>query len=337
MSSKKRLLVIGDVILDIYHLGKVDRISPEAPIPIFVEEKTEYKAGGAANLAKNLAGLGFEVTMMTPKIYPSDDLTKLSEVLDSQPEVGFCFGDDVCNLIWKRRYIDTRNYHQVGLRHDNDALVKRATLGFHSFQLFRKIADSFSAVIFSDYCKGSLNSVLFCKNIIETCRNKDIPTFLDTRRKEFYMFEGIKYFKPNMSEFKIYLEQASEGVCFDNVLRTESENGMSFIERGSLYSINEYVHIPSAAHNIVDPTGAGDTAMAGWVYGIVKKYSNIDSMHIANNLAAIACRNRGTYVVNSGDLKDAIACLPQKTKEEEKVRYQETSEGAGTQETKDES
>jgi D-beta-D-heptose 7-phosphate kinase/D-beta-D-heptose 1-phosphate adenosyltransferase len=160
--SKTRILVFGDVMLDEYVHGRVDRISPEAPVPVFIEERCEYRPGGAANVAENVRALGAMVTL--------------------------CGGAKTST---KMRYM--AGAHQL-LRVDKDAIGSDAG----ALAELRSVEGEFDAIIVSDYAKGAVTERAFLA-ILEMA-SPDIPVFVDPKRKDFSFYEGATWLCPNAKE-----------------------------------------------------------------------------------------------------------------------------------------
>lgn len=302
----KQVLVIGDVMLDKYVWGRSTRLSPEAPVPIFdADGEVTTCLGGAANVAANLACLdpcGTKVFLYgNIGDKSAGDIAEFRN-LCSKNSIELhekVFEDE--KIVTKTRYIDRSNLHQVGLRLDNDLRAVREPL---DKKVLLELINSymFDAIIFSDYCKGCFDDVNRTVEIVNRSCEKGVFTFLDSRREDLSIFFGIHYFKPNSKEFSKFIntsEYRSQQFMF--ILKTSSENGMSLYNYGNLITTQEGIKVP-----VVDPTGAGDVALAGFVYGLISGHSKVDSVRIANNLAALSCSKFGTYVCTENELLEIL-------------------------------
>lgn len=317
------ITIIGDVMLDIYHMGKIDRISPEAPIPVFDELNKIPKLGGAANLAANIKSIlpDHTVNLIMKNIsYKNDEMYKMFLDLLVSNNVNLFRLGSYEELVRKHRFIDIRNYHQIGLRLDIDKSIKRNSINIENksslYNNLFDIVNNSSIIVFSDYCKGIFDDILidnlllsqWVLNIVED--KIQVKTFLDSRNSDLSKFKNVNYFKPNNKEYELF--QKFKPFCylyFQKILHTMSENGMRLLHIDNNQNEKEIKKINSMAKNIVDPTGAGDTAMAGFIYGIVNNMDDVESMYIANALSSISCSKFGTYVVKQEDLIDAFKII----------------------------
>jgi D-beta-D-heptose 7-phosphate kinase/D-beta-D-heptose 1-phosphate adenosyltransferase len=309
-----RVLVVGDIMLDRYHYGHINRISPEAPIPIFEHHNTVHVPGGAGNLIKNLDGLGIKVFALIPSMTDGEDKDiLLSSLRGNNTSIVISKGEKTEVLV-KTRFVELKNKHQVGFRLDQGRVGGLCKLiASESLSVAQNLASECQAVIFSDYCKATLDDTSFVSGLVEFCRERGIHTFLDSRRKLLHNFRNITYFKPNLKEYNVYLDERHYTV-FPELLVTKSDLGMSYMLDDKA-RINKHMvprvfcSVKALDDNIVDPTGAGDTAMAGWVYAILNGFRRRKSMFLANTLASIACKHKGTYAVTKNDLNKALCRL----------------------------
>lgn len=290
----KRLLVIGDLLIDYYHYGTINRISPEAPIPVFDEDEIKRNLGGAGNVAVNIKSLlpDYEVDLLcirSATVFYENELRGVAKI-----ESGY-----ITKLIEKHRFIDKRNNQQIGLRLDK--YYDRYVLDHRAFeQIEKKVYD---IIVLSDYDKGSFDNLEFILQILKKAENDKSCTILDSKSKSLNKFSGVEIFKPNNKEFEIYNKDKFPN--FKYVIRTESENGMTLYDNLN----KEMLHTPSHVKDIVSTVGAGDTALAGLVWGISKGLKIDKSMMCANYLAGRACLHPGTYIVTQDDLESAHGVL----------------------------
>lgn len=303
--------VIGDVMLDTYWWGHVERISPEAPVPVVALDQKELRIGGAGNVALNLVALGAPVHIMSV-IGTDTDGKDLSDLF-AKSGIGttYIVKSDKRITTNKTRII-SRNQQMMRL----DAETTTDISATEEKQLLQSIQQYLDIVkphviIFEDYNKGVLT-----KNIIDTvigwCRERNIYTTVDPKKKNFFSYKGVTIFKPNLKEVKeglnIHLENVNENSMTDvhEKLRQELQHEISFItlsEKGVFFQKgNEPAIIPSHLRNIADVSGAGDTVIA--VASLI--YAATGDVHlmaeIANIAGGLVCEEVGTAAINKSRL-----------------------------------
>ncbi|HEX4958649.1 MAG TPA: bifunctional ADP-heptose synthase [Lacibacter sp.] len=299
--------VIGDVMLDSYLWGKVDRISPEAPVPIIALEKREYRIGGAGNVALNIASLGANVSMLSV-IGEDSDGQQLKQLLEQHAIKTDFLLTSTKRITTNKTRIISRN--QQMMRVDNETT---ADLGYEDENRLILALQNFIAqeqphvVILEDYNKGVLTELVINK-VIDLCRHNNIITAVDPKRKNFFAYKGVDIFKPNLKEVKDALNIIASGTDVDALknihqkLHEQLHHHISFItlsEKGVFYNdIVDSNIIPSHIRNIADVSGAGDTviASAALVYAATK---NTHLMAAVSNIAGgLVCEEVGTAAIN---------------------------------------
>ena len=299
--------VIGDVMLDTYMWGHVERISPEAPVPIVSLDEKEYRIGGAANVALNIASLGAEVSMLS--VVGNDDEGKmLRQLLDEKKiKTDFLLSSPKRITTNKTRII-SRN--QQMMRLDNEIThdlwfedENRLILALQTFIAQEKP----DVLIFEDYNKGVLTELIIQK-AIDLCKHHGIITTVDPKRKNFFSFKGVDVFKPNLKEVKeglnLLIDDVNEEALksIHEKLREQLQHHTSFItlsEKGVFYNNEtEAGIIPTHIRNIADVSGAGDTviAVASLVYAAAKDVKLM--AEIANIAGGLVCEEVGTAAIN---------------------------------------
>jgi rfaE bifunctional protein kinase chain/domain len=293
------ILVCGDVMLDVFHIGSINRISPEAPVPVFDEEDVQYSIGGAGNVAANIKSLlpRCEVDLLHIK---NKDL-KAEKILDDF-YINQLFHPRLRVTNLKHRFIDKRNKQQVGLRWDEfEGKFNRLTQ-----EDFKYVQDKkYDVIVFSDYAKGCLEDFGFVRSIIKKAQAENVRTVLDSKSDNLSRFEGVEIFKPNNKEFEIYQKNKMDKQFkfdFKYVIRTESENGMTLYDNKD----HSMLHRESIVQNIVSTVGAGDTALAGIVWALANELSIQKTLMYSNFLAGRACMHPGTYIATQEDLNSAM-------------------------------
>ena len=308
--SKKNILVIGDIILDAYVYGKVDRISQEAPVPIVSVDRQKFKPGGAANVALNLSGLGAKVTLMG--IVGKDA---------NQTELKKCFTrhDNINNQIidcdTRPTSIKTRiiaDGRQIA-RLDSE-VTKEISDEYISLliEVFNNNCNDVDGIIIQDYNKGLLSQKLI-KHITKYARDKSIPVYVDPKYNNYESYIGVRLFKPNLVEYQAIAKNEKfgslpeSGFNFKKYMNTEillltlGPDGMS------LYYNDSHESIPTKARRVYDVSGAGDTVIATFAINDVCGLSPLESSIISNLAAGRVCEEIGVCPINIDSLKDIFS------------------------------
>ncbi|MGC9386168.1 MAG: bifunctional D-glycero-beta-D-manno-heptose-7-phosphate kinase/D-glycero-beta-D-manno-heptose 1-phosphate adenylyltransferase HldE [Hydrogenovibrio sp.] len=300
--SKTRVLVVGDVMLDQYWSGRAGRISPEAPVPVVKVADEDVRAGGAANVALNIAALGAQVRLLG--VVGHDPFgTQLSQVLDAA-QVPYDWVISEAGTICKLRVL---SHHQQLIRMDFENAVPVAD----SEALAKKFADAvadFDVVVVSDYAKGALQSVAA---MIAAAKRHSVPVLVDPKGDDFSRYRGATLVKPNQGEFEqivgacateeALVAQAQsliERLGFEALLVTRSEHGMALVEKNRPPTL-----MTSRAQEVFDVTGAGDTVIAALATAFGSGMHWPEAMRIANEAAGIVVRKVGTSIVTRVELE----------------------------------
>jgi rfaE bifunctional protein kinase chain/domain len=303
--------VIGDIMLDTYWWGNVDRISPEAPVPIVNLKRKEIRVGGAANVALNLRALGAPTTVFAVigNDLEGSDLKGLLEAEGIQTKYIHASADRVTT---NKVRVMGRNQQMMRLDHEhtNDINAAEEAQLFKNFCAFVD-AEKPSLIILEDYNKGVLTASLI-QSVIDFCNQKGIPTAVDPKQKNFLAFKGCTLFKPNLKEVKEGLKieipqmNAAELLKVHNALHAQMTNAISFItlsEHGVFIAgNNDHKLIPTHIRNIADVSGAGDTviAVASLVYAASKDM--VLAAEMANIAGGLVCELVGTAPIDKAVL-----------------------------------
>jgi rfaE bifunctional protein kinase chain/domain len=317
--TKIKLAVIGDVMLDTYWWGRVDRISPEAPVPVVAVSKKEQRIGGAGNVALNLRSLGASVSVLSVlgKDDDGEQLTKL--FADNHINTKYLVHSEQRITTNKIRII-SRNQHMMRLDAElttdiNTIDEERLLYAFEEYIA----AESPDVVVLEDYNKGVFTETCIAK-IIALCKQHNIVTTVDPKRKNFFAYNGVDIFKPNLKEVKeglnLLSDELSLGILKDIhvQLQKKLQHKISFItlsEKGVFYNDDKTAAIiPTHIRNVADVSGAGDTviAVASLVYAATK---NVTLMaDIANIAGGLVCEEVGTVAIDKEKLlKECKALL----------------------------
>ena len=299
--------VIGDVMLDTYIWGKVDRISPEAPVPVVSLERKEYRIGGAGNVALNCRALNAGVTIISAA--GNDEEAVLLKKLLDESEI------DTSYMLFSAKRITTNKTRIISRNQQMMRLDAETTEDLDpelEEMLIEKVIlyinnEEPDIIIFEDYNKGVLTEKLITI-IIQVCKDKGVITSVDPKRKNFFAYKGVDIFKPNLKEVKEGLNILIDQVTAPVLENIHSEldrylgHRISFItlsEKGVFYQQDKAGHIiPSHIRNIADVSGAGDTviAVASLVYAATKDVKLMAEM--ANIAGGLVCEEVGTITVN---------------------------------------
>ena len=282
--GRAKVLVVGDIMLDRYLFGGTGRISQEAPVPVVHVRRTDDRAGGAANVAVNLASLGVSTTLLGI-VGKDDEATALESILDNQ-NIDCRFTTIADWPTTTKTRIQSRGQQLIRLDREEPAVSGSDKLT----QDLKKRLKSANAVILSDYGKGALADVAA---MIEACRGAGLPVFVDPKGSDFEKYRGATLITPNQGEF-----EAVAGICNTDdelvarardmvsdldlmaILVTRSEKGMLLVQGN-----DEPVFLSTRAREVFDVTGAGDTVIAV-LAGALASGDSLQGAAALSNLAA---------------------------------------------------
>jgi len=305
--TRARVLVAGDVMLDRYWSGNTGRISPEAPVPVVNVSECVDRAGGAANVALNIASLGASVTL-AGVVGDDEAATILSQLMDEKIISQQFLSQAGYKTITKLRVLSR---HQQLIRLDfEDSSAEFDVEKFHSL-ILSNISD-FDVLVLSDYNKGSLQGA---KRLIEAAKNAGVKVLVDPKGQDFDKYRGASLITPNLVEFESIVgqcvddehlyqqaEELRQSLELDAMLVTRSERGMTLVEKSS-----QPVTIATKAREVFDVTGAGDTVI-GVLAAAIAAGTDLQSAVILSNMAAgIVVGRLGAACVNSDELKQATS------------------------------
>jgi D-glycero-beta-D-manno-heptose-7-phosphate kinase len=316
--TQLKVAVIGDVMLDTYWWGKVERISPEAPVPVVAVSRKEQRIGGAGNVALNLQCLGAQVSVLSV-LGKDDDGDQLKALLeDNDINTKYLVYSEQRITTNKIRII-SRNQHMMRLDAEltndiNTAEEEKLLFAFENFIA----AETPDVVVLEDYNKGVLTVNVITK-IISLCKHHHILTTVDPKRKNFFTYKGVDIFKPNLKEVKEGLNLLSDEMNLSLLkdihvqLQDKLQHKISFItlsEKGVFYNDDAAAAIiPTHIRNIADVSGAGDTviAVASLVYAATKNVALMAD--IANVAGGLVCEEVGTVAVDKEKLLEECKSL----------------------------
>lgn len=296
-----RLLVVGDVMLDRYWFGDVNRISPEAPVPVVRVVNSEERLGGAANVARNAVALGARTSLLG--VVGQDEAGDTVERMVSELRIGsFLTRDASISTIVKLRVIGRQ---QQLLRIDFEEAPTQTVLR-HKLTRFHALLAEHDVIILSDYAKGSLVDV---KEMIATARAAGKTVLVDPKGDDFSRYAGASILTPNKSELRqvvgswhseedltVRAQRLREALQLQALLLTRSEEGMS------LYTADAVTHFPAMAREVYDVSGAGDTVIATLATMLGWGASLAEAVQVANRAGGIVVGKLGTATVTREEL-----------------------------------
>jgi D-glycero-beta-D-manno-heptose-7-phosphate kinase len=301
-TSKARVLVVGDVMLDRYWFGDVSRISPEAPVPVVKIERVEERPGGAANVARNAVALGAKVGLLS--VVGSDEAGQtLAKLVAGSNIDASLYEDGQLNTTVKLRVIGRQ---QQLLRIDFENSPAHEVLEAKLAEFVQRLPQC-DVVILSDYGKGGLAHIT---EMIRLARAAGKPVLVDPKGDDYARYAGASIITPNRAELREVvgrwrdeadLQQRAEKLRaelgIDALLVTRSEEGMT------LFTAEGTSHEAAQAREVYDVSGAGDTVIATQAVMMASGLGLAESMKLANRAAGIVVGKLGTAVCTLDELK----------------------------------
>jgi len=299
--AQARVLVVGDAMLDRYWFGAVDRISPEAPVPVVRVTREEERLGGAANVALNVKTLGAQATLLTV-VGDDEPARKLRQLLEQQGVTALLGSDPQLYTIVKLRVIGrSQQLIRVDFENQPDHEILAALLGD-----YERVLPGHDAVLFSDYGKGGLTHI---PRMIELARAAGKPVLIDPKGSDYSRYAGATVITPNRAELaQVIGAWSSEAQLHERVqalrrthrlealVLTRSEDGMSLFDEAG------HVQVPAQAREVFDVTGAGDTVIATLAAMLGAGLTLREAMPIANRAGGIVVGKFGTASVSHEEL-----------------------------------
>lgn len=307
------VLIIGDVMIDAYMWGKVDRISPEAPVPVVSVKNRENRMGGAANVGLNIRSLGAKPVMCA--IIGNDDSGQVFLDLLKKREMthqGIMVSEKRQTTVKTRVISDGQHLIRVD-EELNQPLEKSLEKAFitHISDLFGKY--HFDAIIFEDYDKGNITPNII-NHVVKKAKEKNIPTLVDPKKRNFNQYKGVTLFKPNFKEICEGLKQEIPKGDFnklheaaemlrnklkaDKIMVTLSELGIYITHNGS------YHQLPAQIRDIADVSGAGDTVISVAACCLAAGLDDDKVATIANIAGGLVCEKVGVVPINKEQLQN---------------------------------
>ncbi|HPG78499.1 D-glycero-beta-D-manno-heptose-7-phosphate kinase [Piscinibacter sp.] len=299
--AQARVLVVGDAMLDRYWFGAVDRISPEAPVPVVRVNREEERLGGAANVALNVKTLGAQATLLTV-VGDDEPARTLQRLLEREGVAALLGSDPQLYTIVKLRVIGrAQQLIRIDFENQPDHEVLAGMLSD-----YERVLPEHGAVLFSDYGKGGLTHI---PRMIELARAAGKPVLIDPKGSDYSRYAGATVITPNRAELaqvigawssEAQLHERAQALRREHrltgLLLTRSEEGMS------LFDDQGHTQVPAQAREVFDVTGAGDTVIAAMAAMLACGRSLREAMPVANRAGGIVVGKFGTASVSYEEL-----------------------------------
>ena len=319
-TNNTRVLVAGDIMLDIYSFGRASRISPEAPVPVLVKkkEKMQYSLGGAANVAANMIAAGAEVDIMSAVGSDTNGNILLNELDSAGIHTDYISKLPECVTTTKLRYI-AQNHQQILRVDTEDDLRMRWEIMWDKMKLLEERIGQYDLFLLSDYEKGFLTSEI-SQYLIQIANRRNIPVLVDVKDRQYGKYKGAFLLKPNRNELESLTGMPVESM--EEVIRaschlcreTESKFVLTTLSMDGLVLVNDHelvMQVQSVAREVFDVTGAGDTFIAYLGIGLAGGDDIQDAVRMANFAAGIQVSKIGTSIVYPNEI---LAAMGKRTK-----------------------
>ena len=309
--SRKRILIIGDIMLDTYFIGELKRISPEAPVPVFLKNGERCVPGGAANVAVNIMAAGQQVSLMS--VIGSDEAgQKLKKKLSDYGVDCDCILEIDRSTTEKTRFIASNNQQVMRLDVEDSSPIKK-TVENELLNLLDGVLSHVDLVVLSDYMKGMLTES-FIQNVITECNKRDIKVVIDVKDKNYNKYRDAYLIKPNLSELKLlsgcsvdndeeifFAAQKLRKACNARyILVTCGAKGMTLVGEQTNY------HVDSVGREVFDVTGAGDTTISYLSACIANDIDICEAVQVSNYAAGIQVGKVGTSIVALEEVRSIL-------------------------------
>jgi D-glycero-beta-D-manno-heptose-7-phosphate kinase len=306
--EKINVLIIGDVMLDSYIWGAVERISPEAPVPVVTVRKKDFRLGGAANVALNILSLGAN-PILCALIGDDDAGKKLLQRLDEKgiSKEGIVTSTDRPTTVKTRVIAGHQHVVRVDEESDEEA---NTTEEKNLLARIEKLLPTCQVVIFEDYDKGALNTSIIEKTV--ALANKlSIPTVVDPKKRNFHSYKNVTLFKPNLKELREGLKidvaaghQQQVNTAVELLKSTLNVKGvmLTLSEHGIYIDYTEKLQVPAFSRTIADVSGAGDTVVSIAALCVALGLPAHTIASLSNLGGGLVCQHIGVVPVDRGEL-----------------------------------
>jgi rfaE bifunctional protein kinase chain/domain len=310
--SSAHVLVIGDAMLDTFIVGRVTRISPEAPVPVVAFDHQTHRIGGAANVAHNIAALGGHATLIAVTGQDENAKTLMQGCRDAGIEGGFIATDSERITTTKVRIVTERNQQVARVDYEQDAEIS-GDIEDGIVDAVRTHSADASAIVISDYLKGCVTKRVM-DAATEAARHQGIPLLVDPKIPHIDYYGGATVITPNhheaaeatharirsMTDARLAASAFRDVARCESVLMTRGDQGMW------LLAPDAEGELPASAREVADVTGAGDTVIATMALALASGATTLEAAHLANEAAGIAVGKFGAATVTPAELLRAL-------------------------------
>jgi len=312
-----RVLVIGDVMIDAYLIGHVERISPEAPVPIVAIHKKEYRLGGAANVALNLVALGAKPILCSVigEDLDGNDLLKLLE--DSNIQNSGIVRSKERQTTTKTRVM-AQNHQMIRIDNEQTDTISEFDTYVLTQRIINDLLPAADVVLFEDYDKGVITQILI-EQITLAAHKLGLKVVVDPKKRNFINYKGVDLFKPNLkelkegfkrdanpanpAEFEAAVSDLMQVMELKNIMVTMSEKGV-MISDGKTFD-----YVPAHHRKIADVSGAGDSVISVASLAMAIGLNNLEIAKLSNLAGGLVCEEVGVVPINLGRLTEEAAKL----------------------------
>ena len=305
--NDKKVLIVGDAMIDAYMWGEVNRMSPEAPVPVVEVKKHENRLGGAANVALNLKALGANPILCT--VIGTGDRSVLFEKLMKESKLST---KGILSTNKRKTTIKTRviaeNKHQLRIDEEETSPILQAD---EFLKLTISLMDDIDVVILQDYNKGVLTPEII-EGVISSANKKGIPSIVDPKKLNFNSYKNCTIFKPNLAEIKAGMKVDFDANNIAEIEKATSELRKKLSAKGVLLTLSEkgicinsekeFKHTPAFKRNIIDVSGAGDTVISVASLCLASKMDYTDLSVLSSLAGGLVCEDVGVMPINKEKL-----------------------------------
>ena len=305
--NDKKVLIVGDAMIDAYMWGEVNRISPEAPVPVVEVKKHENRLGGAANVALNLKALGANPILCS--VIGTGERGVLFEKLMKESNLST---EGILSTNKRKTTIKTRviaeNKHQLRIDEEETSPIVQVE---EFLKLTISLMENIDVVILQDYNKGVLTPEII-EEVISTANKKGIPTIVDPKKLNFNSYKNCTIFKPNLAEIKVGMQVDFDANNIAEIEKATSELRKKLSAKGILLTLSErgicinsekeFKHTPAFKRNIIDVSGAGDTVISVASLCLASKMDYTDLSVLSSLAGGLVCEKVGVMPINKEKL-----------------------------------
>jgi len=311
--SNAHVVVVGDAMLDTFLVGRVTRISPEAPVPVVAFHHQTHRIGGAANVAQNITALGGHATLIGVIGQDDNGAALTRGCREVGIEAGFLAADSDRTTTTKVRIVTERNQQVARVDYETDTEVSGDAERGIIDSIHRNAADA-SAIVVSDYLKGCITRRVFAA-AIEMAGNRGIPLLVDPKVPHLGYYAGATVVTPNHHEAEIAthlrIRSSDEARIAARAFRERARCDAVLVTRGDqgmwLLGPDAEGHLPASAREVADVTGAGDTVIAAMGLALASGGAFVEAAQMANAAAGLVVAKFGAATVTPGELLAAMA------------------------------